>query len=172
MRRIAFLALAAGIIGAIIAIFFNPLSRLAETYGMGADEWERVVTRTWFYLTPPTLVLATVIMIALITQRRRWSRRMSRASLGLLSSYAIIMSRFLVLDVLDIEVLPQPWALLVWTYAFATVVYFLYALIAEWVIPFIVRRFRKDTIHEDGFDDDPDDLDPEPLANYGRHGSG
>lgn len=172
MRRLGITAFVLGLIATIISVFFDPFVRLAELYGLGADEWERIITRTWFYFTPPTLLLATVIMVALITQRRRWSRRMSRASFGLLSSYALIMTRFLVLDTLDIEVLPQPWALAVWTYAFATVVYFLYALIAEWVLPFILRRFRKDSLYEDGFDSDLDDFDPEPAPRYGRHGSG
>lgn len=153
-----------------VSILYDIIRRLADLYGLGADEWERVITRTWFYLTPPTLILAVLIMAALITRRRRWPRRMSRASFGLLSSYAAIMIREMALHITNTETLSQPWALLVWTYAFFTVSYFLYALITEWVFPFFLRRSRKDSLDEDGFDEDSDDTDDPGLGVWGIYG--
>ena len=137
---------------------------LIRLYGLGPGEWERAFTRTWFYTTPPVLLLATVIMAVLLTRHRRWTKRMSRASFGIISSCAIIMLRFLALDLANLDVLPQPWALVVWTYAMSTAIYFGYALLTEWAIPFARRSMSYITGGSDAAPEiDPDWNPGDPL---------
>jgi len=116
--------------------------------GIGAESWEQIVTRTWFLFTPPILNVAAVLMLILLLWRGRWRSRMARASFGLVSSYAMIMDRFLYLQWSQSDALPQPWALMLWTYAFIAAVYFGYALAREWLVPFAfwIVRFVIQTV--------------------------
>lgn len=117
-----------------------------EWYASYADTWEFFFTRTWYLLTPPLLNTAAVVMFVLLLWRERWRNRMSRASFGIVSSYALIMDRFLYLEWSGLQMVPQPWALILWSYAFTAALYFGYALAVEWVIPFLIwvgRRLRE-----------------------------
>ena len=113
----------------------NPWQWLADTYRISADEWERVLTRTWFIVTPPTLTITALVLLATLFWRGRWRRRMPRAVFGLISGYALIMDREVWEFLTHNETIPQPWAMLFFGYVCLTAVYFAYALAREWVIP-------------------------------------
>jgi hypothetical protein len=104
---------------------------------LDADALTEFVTTAWFFVTPPLLTVAVIVMGIAIWKRGTWRRLMPRASFLLLTSYAVIMDRYVIREVAGIEDWQQPWSFLVGAFAFGSAVYFLYAILKEWVWPFV-----------------------------------
>jgi hypothetical protein len=123
---------------------------------MDAADWERLLTTIWTIATPIGLSLAAVILGGRLVIERRWKNRMSRASALLIISYAVLMvrlvhGRWFNKGVSDPG--PDPFFAAFYTFA---ILYFTYALVLGWVVPFtinIVRRKRGDEELEVGVED-------------------
>jgi len=114
---------------------------------MNAAELDSLLRTVWLFVTPVSLVLAAIILTVRFTTQRRWNNRMSRATVLLIVSYAVLMVRTLA-RVLNWGVLggsainesaPDPFYAAFYTIA---ALYFFYALVRDWVIPSIFWSYR------------------------------
>lgn len=106
-------------------------------------EWEAALLALWLYLTPLALTLSAIILCWRATVLHRWNRRMSRATFGLVLSYAVLMDRIFLrnLGIVFSPTASQPepqWAL----FYVLTTVYFVYALLLEHAVPATIHFWR------------------------------
>lgn len=118
--------------------------------------WEHMIIDWWLHLTPVILVAAAVILGCRLVVAKKYRSRMARASFFLLTSYAILMVRVLTgsYDPDDGDTAPLPIFALLYLWAS---LYFLYALILEWFVPFLIWL-------RDHMNDDPQKPVPDTLG--------
>lgn len=122
--------------------------------GTPPGNYEALIAVVWFYVTGLTLNLAAVIMLGTNIWHRRMTRRMSRASFLAIASFAMVMNRQLWLRHTGEENLGAVVSAVFWIFVGLSVLYFLYALILEWVIPFLLWGVGRLNRHEVWRDDD------------------
>lgn len=139
----------------------NPFEWLANLYGIPPGDYERLFALTWFYLAAIALNLSAFILFFVMWHRGHLSRRMSRASFLKSLEFVMVVDRQLYLRHTGFDRLSPTEAVIFWFIVGCFVLYFLYALIVEWVIPFfLIKVFPFIHIHVFRREPDPD---PESL---------
>lgn len=108
---------------------------------LSAAEIEAIAQSLWLFLTPLGLTIAALILGVRIIVAKRYRSRMSRATFILILSFAVLVDR-LVLRVGRGDATTAPDAAFAVFYTSAAV-YFAYALIVEWALPFFYWLYRR-----------------------------
>jgi hypothetical protein len=95
-----------------------------------AETAESFITRLWIFLF--TMIGFSIFFIILIRVPRSFSEW---AMLGLIGSMVIVVARTIYLLMSPHESIPQPWALFLWTAAFALLLPFAEYFRREYLVP-------------------------------------
>lgn len=137
----------------------NPIEWIAKIYGIPSTDYERLLAITWFYLAGVALNLSAFILFFVMWRGGRLSRRMSRASFFKTLGFAMVVDRQIYLRHAGLDRLSPLEGMIFWFLVGLAVIYFLYALIIEWVIPFfLIEAFPFIRIHIFRKDPDPESL--------------
>ena len=96
----------------------------------------------WAHVTPLALCLAAAVLLLRLVIAGKWRVRMARASAFLLLSYAVLMLRVLSgrYNPSDGDGTPLP---IFAAFYLAAALYFLYALVRDWLVPFVMWGYLK-----------------------------
>jgi hypothetical protein len=105
---------------------------------------ESIAQGVWFYVVPPTLTLAAIILGVRLIAGKKYTQRMSRATFFLILSFAVLMDRLALRLSTRLGDAPAGYPDAMWaTFYTACAVYFAYALIREWAFPFVWWTYRR-----------------------------
>lgn len=108
---------------------------------LSAEGIEAIAQAIWLFTVPASLTIAALILGVRIIVAKRYTSRMSRATFLLILSFAVLVDR-LVLRVNRGSATSAPDAAFA-VYYTVSAVYFAYALIVEWALPFLFWLYRR-----------------------------